>query len=1010
MTTSQIKNNNEPTLINQEKKLENDSFLNSKDFNDMKIELDKGNNFIEYFLTVGLDPSIALNSWLYEKELDELNSEFIEQIKPKIISYFPPFQKHTTSFDESIILHCFPKGFKLIESFTFPPQNEIFSFILDNNFYCMNYPQKYVTCLIIYENIMKYHKLYYDDKILNSDENNINDDNNYKNDININDNAETASSTFKTQILNTVKNVNIKNPNIYIPKCLLFISIYPFFNEYETIIQNLFFYTNGENLKENITIPIDKFIENLLIEIPYPPRGLFTLQYTLINQQREIKQNLMNELPIIDLDLRILSIFSTDLIINIYRNIILETRILFFSQNIKLLNPFIYGFLALLFPFYYQYQIITILPKENFEILESITPFIAGINETFYENFFIEKDLTLSDIILVVDIDKKKLIWINDEENLSKDLPDLPRNEKKNLFNNLDLLLSNFLEKEKKIKENTKKKTSVWSFSNSNGIDIQNLDYDFNKKFHECFFNLNTKLLPNYSQYLNTDFYNSNSVPCLENLFKVNNYLSSIPSYDRKFYEKFINETQIFGDFLYKRMIPKNSDEKLQILYFDERINQSSKQIQNIFINSKEYNFHNQYNVQKPRTLSDTEISFYKNKENKKKLLKYGIIVNNQNDQIYFIYPIFPKLTTNFFFKDTIKDYFYPMNFNEEISKINADIVSKSHLGGIDVHQTDMENYIDLCWIIIWAMSFWYCDQIERYYRFNELINVLNKVSNHEMEIYNLLFESINLYGDDYMILKLYNFFIKRHLNPSFKVHNIVMKILDKKESKGQKGNLNLLLNNIDKNSKINNLKFDRNKFRKRTFRNKYDSNILGEDVFFYYIDTCVECQEEINLEKLSKNFKRMSRDIIWAKCPSCGNNIIPKLTVQFGKEMNKLGKLKLNTCSLDNFVLFSPLTLKTSYNDNLIKQFGIKLDIEEFKHDFSKIFWNTIWYFKIKDLPYDFILPYEYTIDTSVLNKLNSHLKINTAKIEEEQINNDEMNEIRKFDLNKLKIENIKI
>ena len=66
--------------------------------------------------------------------------------------------------------------------------------------------------------------------------------------------------------------------------------------------------------------------------------------------------------------------------------------------------------------------------------------------------------MTLSDIILVVDIDKKKLVWINDNENLSKELPDLPRNEKKNLFKDLDLLLSNFIEKEKKRKENIKKK------------------------------------------------------------------------------------------------------------------------------------------------------------------------------------------------------------------------------------------------------------------------------------------------------------------------------------------------------------------------------------------------------------------------------------------------------------------------------------------------------------------------------------------------------------------------
>ena len=146
-----------------------------------------------------------------------------------------------------------------------------------------------------------------------------------------------------------------------------------------------------------------------------------------------------------------------------------------------------------------------------------------------------------------------------------------------------------------------------------------------------------------------------------------------------------------------------------------------------------------------------------------------------------------------------------------------------------------------------------------------------------------------------------------------------------------------------------------------------------------------------------------MSRDIIWAKCPECKNAIIPKLTVQFGKEINKLGKLKLNTCSLDNFVLFSPLTLKSSY-DVLINKYGIKLNVEEFKHDFPKIFWNTIWYFKIKNLPYDFILPYEYNIDTSILNKLNSHLKISTSDFEDENLNNKK----RKFDNNKLQIQKI--
>ena len=165
----------------------------------------------------------------------------------------------------------------------------------------------------------------------------------------------------------------------------------------------------------------------------------------------------MNELPVINLDLRLLTILNFDLIIEIYRYIILEIRILFFSKNIKLLNPFIYGFLALLFPFYYQYQIITILPKGNYEILESITPFIAGINETFTEEFFTEKDFTLSDIILIVDIDNQKIKWINDTEYTSKTLPDLPRNDKKNLIKDVETIFSDFnKEKEKKKKEKEK--------------------------------------------------------------------------------------------------------------------------------------------------------------------------------------------------------------------------------------------------------------------------------------------------------------------------------------------------------------------------------------------------------------------------------------------------------------------------------------------------------------------------------------------------------------------------
>ena len=45
------------------------------------------------------------------------------------------------------------------------------------------------------------------------------------------------------------------------------------------------------------------------------------------------------------------------------------------------------------------------------------------------------------------------------------------------------------------------------------------------------------------------------------------------------------------------------------------------------------------------------------------------------------------------------------------------------------------------------------------------------------------------------------------------------------------------------------------------TFKSKYDSDILTEHIKFYAFDSCIMCQENINLELISKDLKQMSRD-----------------------------------------------------------------------------------------------------------------------------------------------------
>ena len=1033
--------------------ISNESIENDDDYINLKEELDKANNLIDYFLVLGLDPSIAMNKWLYENDLENLRKLYGKELQPKILSSFPCFEKHTIAFDDSILGHCFPGGFEIIMS-SYRPRPKIFSFILDNNYFNLNYPQKYLTCLLIYENITGYRMLYEQNQRLT--EALKEPDSEYNS---IPDNREMAHI--------------VKNPKIYIPKCILIMSLYPYFGEFEKILMEIYNYSINLTYKEekeeekddkkvkkasisinkkkkkvmrDINLPVDKIIENLCIEVPEPPRGVSYLEYSLNNEKRIIRQNLMNKLPLININLKqIFFNYEVKDIVAMYNYLFLETRILFFSRDIDVLNVYIYGLLSLLYPFQYQYQIVTILPEQNFEIMESITPFIAGINQTFQEDFFEKRGYTLSDLIVVVDIDCNRLVLINEESKV----PEFPKNNEKKLRNSLqdvvNRYLGNIIKQSKKkgfdnqrvretfsakgdylpheedleqiyarsktkmsVKKNLEDLNSLISFKEDNIEEVFsnfNIDYDFNREIHEIFFNFNALLLANYSKFLNLDFYSSNIMPCLEILFKVEDYLKEVPPQDKDFYEKFISETQIFGDFLYLRMIPKNSKEKIRILLFDEKINENSTTIFSkpppmIFTNCVEYNFKEKSEIKGPRELNKDDIDYYRDLKNRKKLLEYGILItkdNNEDDKIIFKYPIFPKLTTKIFFQNML-DYSPPKNWNDIIDNINVDIISKSHLGGVTLRQSDMKNYVYLCWMQMWAMTFWYCEEIEKKYRFQQLLNVLENSHCYEMEIFNLLFEAISAYGKDYMVLKLYDLILKQHLNPSYKVHSTVMKILEKENVQG---NFNEALQTLI--GREMNKNYKNTDFKKRVFRNKYYRDIMSEDIIFFGFDCCTKCNKDLNLEYISKDYKNMGRDLQWAKCPRCNENLLPKISFQFGREINKSGDMRINTCYFDSAILYSPYTLKNNYKSTMLKNYHIKVDVNLLMRNNKDIFWNSLWYFKLNSLDYDFMLPYERNITEDIIPNKNLHI---TIKGSYEQYKKEEFDEdIPRFDYYNLQI-----
>ena len=122
----------------------------------LKEQLETGHNLVDHFLVCGVPPSTCLQNFLYDDKNKNYEEIFKENLKPSIISRFPEFDNSIDSIDEEIINYCFPEGFRPIITTSKGIPGKIFSVILDNNLFSAEHPQKYLSCLLFYENLSLY--------------------------------------------------------------------------------------------------------------------------------------------------------------------------------------------------------------------------------------------------------------------------------------------------------------------------------------------------------------------------------------------------------------------------------------------------------------------------------------------------------------------------------------------------------------------------------------------------------------------------------------------------------------------------------------------------------------------------------------------------------------------------------------------------------------------------------------------------------------------------------------
>ena len=475
---------------------------------------DEDNNYIDYFIEIGINPSTFKEDFLFNSNsINEINDKLI----PQIISKFPEENKKSIVINNQIIYHIFPNGFKAIESLN-KPEPDFFAIMLDNRLYNVTYKFKYLACYIVYESIADYKKIY--------------------------------NLYFKRE--DDVNNFN----NIYIPKCLCIASVHPCIDKFEEILKTIYEDTISNKYKY---LFVNQLIEELVIRIPKIPPGYKKVLLKINEKEIDLTEKKINEYPLIHIDLsKLFGLLNANTFLDIYKFILYEGNVIFFSSKIANLTNSIMSFLFLLSPFKYQYQVISILPKEFFSYMDSDIPFIFGINQKYNYNFFSDNNIDLKNLVCIVDLDEKKYEFIPKKYNI-KDNPEYPKHFKERLEKNLQSLYKHLLSFDKKT------------------LDKKNINMKIeekNEQYQMIFYKSMVELFEEYAKYLKKDIKinNINNIE-INDLIDIDLYLNSFYTTDKEFYKK-IFKTKMFKDFISKRIDPKNNIEKIEVIIFEEKINE----------------------------------------------------------------------------------------------------------------------------------------------------------------------------------------------------------------------------------------------------------------------------------------------------------------------------------------------------------------------------------------------------------------------------------------------------
>ena len=960
------------------------------------------NNLIEYFYLFGIDPDV-INVERFDKEQTFLKKGYYF---PELLSKFPPDEKAYINLDIKVIKnHCFPNGYSLVTKNGVPVE-EYFYFTLDNMISFDSSDKKInFSCVLFYEPLSKYVKI----KNLRkkAKENSIRNPNQKK------------------------KNIKKEYPidNIYVPKALCMSSFIPFPHEFKFLLGKLINYPKTEK----IAYPIEKIIENMIYGIPRPPRAFFDIHCKKVNGFFP-KQDFEMDFRLPELNTyygnsykyQTIFNFGIDDIIDIYKSLLLEVPILFFCSKKEILTNIFESFMTLIRPFEYQNPHVAILPDVNAGIIEMAKSFAFGINhewvipgnmdkkQTYFQKFNLN---IINKKILICDVDNHKLYkFFNNNKNQHiinfNDLGDYSASEgidvslckskdiNSDCFNNWNeyTLPEHYTKKlKKKLKSYIEKNGNIninYNPKTNKELGEQTFYYYLSsifQSYNDFIFKTQEEVKKICNELLTKELKDIN----IESLFNVKGFIN-LNNKDNTFYIKFF-ETKMFKEFLKRKYLFRECD-KYTILYFDEAISTKknkkwfSKKIKTEFKECKFLKIAKNYVVKQTKDFNKDEYKCIEN--NKDKLLKY----NQQYKNNTLTYLIFPKfLYDNIFFQNKFQTSLYYENelyylfedSNKAIDKLkDSNILSLynsdfANLFLFDISSynipSENENALYLLWLNLFCLTLHYCDEKEKEFRYEEMIDHLSRVNIDRNKIINFIISTLGKYGDEKMMIRFFE-----NLNPFYysSYSYVTSKFLNEKKIVSDLKKLNIAnthfsinyyqeakpginIFDIINNNTVKTLKprtFDTNTKPSPNPKDNPNSP-LKETVIFDDMVKCDKCKKNVEIAILTISFNEMNRGA-QLKCPECQGLICPKINVQYGK-------------NVDSITLYGIYYLYNISND-IIKIYGNKINMDDLRSKYKDFFWNCIWYFGLKGLSYDMMLKYKFINYYSVVrdNKQQSKKK----------------------------------